>query len=359
MGFGVFTVHLHFAYEADMAAASIPDKGDADPALTGFLLSSGLCRAGEAIMVEPLTGGVASDIVRVRSASRDFVVKRALARLKVARDWTAPVSRNESEVDYMREAALLVPGAVPDILAHDAGFGGFAMNWLAPELYPVWKSELRDGRVDPDFAGRLGAIMATIHAGTAGRADIAARFANDGVFHALRLEPYLEATADAHPHLRDALFALSTETLANRKALVHGDISPKNVLCGPDGPVILDAECAWYGDPAFDLAFGLNHLLLKCLWNRPRRPDYLASFDRLLAAYRDRVTWEDAGLIEARAARLLPALLLARVDGKSPVEYLDDAGRGLIRGFAPQFILTPVSVLSTIRSAWNSELSHD
>ncbi len=61
---------------------------------------------------------------------------------------------------------------------------------------------------------------------------------------------------------------LSAGTLAAKIALVHGDVSPKKVPAGPRGPVFLDAECAWYGDPAFDLAFCLNHLLLKCLWNR-------------------------------------------------------------------------------------------
>src|SRR5258706_15623986 len=104
--------------------------------------------------------------------------------------------------------------------------------------------------------------------------------------------------------------------------LVHGDISPKNILIGPAGPVFLEAECAWYGDPAFDLAFCLNHLMLKCLWTPRSASDFLDCFDAMYAAYSAGVTWEPPAILEARAAALLPALFLARVDGKSPVEYL-------------------------------------
>ena len=114
----------------------------------------------------------------------------------------------------------------------------------------------------------------------------------------------------------------SRTTQANKRALVHGDVSPKNILRGPDGPVFLDAECAWWGDPAFDLAFCLNHLLLKCLWTPSAAAGFLACFDALGAAYLARVAWEPPHALEARAARLLPGLFLARVDGKSPVEYI-------------------------------------
>ena len=104
--------------------------------------------------------------------------------------------------------------------------------------------------------------------------------------------------------------------------------SARRTSCvGPDGPVFLDAECAWWGDPAFDLAFCLNHLLLKCLWMSARPGGLLACFDAMAKTYLRGVTWEDAGALGVRAAGLLPGLLLARVDGKSPVEYIDRRGR--------------------------------
>jgi aminoglycoside phosphotransferase (APT) family kinase protein len=129
---------------------------------------------------------------------------------------------------------------------------------------------------------------------------------------------------------------------------VHGDVSPKNILVGPRGPVFLDAECAWYGDPAFDLAFCLNHLLLKCLWVPRARAAFLECFDALSSTYLKSVSFEN---IEQRAASLLPALLLARVDGKSPVEYLRTPDKEYVRTIARE-LLPSASTLREVREAW-------
>jgi hypothetical protein len=121
--------------------------------------------------------------------------------------------------------------------------------------------------------------------------------------------------------------------------------------------VFLDAECAWYGDPAFDLAFCLNHMLLKCLWTPRAAAGFLASFDALAESYLSRVAWEPRAEIEARAARLLPGLFLARVDGKSPVEYLTDtADKGRVRRVARPMIANAPRTLAAIRAAWAKEI---
>src|SRR5262249_2849352 len=157
--------------------------------------------------------------------------------------------------------------------------------FLDPSRYRLWKEELRQGRVEAAIAPAVGARLARIHAGTAKDPTIPARFPTDAIFHAIRLEPYLEAAARVHARLPPPLHALVRTTATSKRALVHGDVSPKNILVGPQGPVFLDAECAWHGDPAFDLAFCLNHLLLKCLWVPPARDRFLAAFDALLEAY--------------------------------------------------------------------------
>jgi tRNA A-37 threonylcarbamoyl transferase component Bud32 len=220
-----------------------------------------------------------------------------LPKLKVAADWRAPIERNRYEVAWIETAGRIVPDAVPRILGQDSASGLFAMAYLDPAHYPVWKEQLRDGHVDAAFAAEVGRRIAAIHSATAGDAAVASHFATDSIFHWIRLEPYIEATAAKHPELRDCLMALSRQTLATKKALVHGDVSPKNILAGLRGPVFLDAECAWYGDPAFDLAFCLNHLLLKCIWNRAVMPALLSAFDTLAAAYLAGVDWEPAAEI--------------------------------------------------------------
>lgn len=311
-----------------------------------------------AVTGERLTGGVSSDIWRIDLPAGPVCVKRALAKLRVAADWRAPVERNRFEAAWMVRANQAVPGAAPQLLGQDARTGALAMQYLSPRDHPLWKTALRAGRADPLFAAAVATRLAGIHAATAADPTVAAAFPTDAIFFEIRLEPYLRATARVHPDLASPLEALIAATQANRCALVHGDISPKNILLGTGGPVFLDAECAWWGDPAFDLAFCLNHLLLKCLWTPAATRGFLACFDALAAAYIGRIVWEPPHALEARAAHLLPGLFLARVDGKSPVEYIiREADKDRVRRTARALLMHPPDRLSAIRQAWSRELA--
>ena len=317
----------------------------------------GLLGRAEEARFERLTGGVSSDIWKVEAREGAFCVKRALPKLRVEQDWRAPVSRNAYEVAWMEVANRAAPGSTPRLLGHDPEAGLFAMTYLEPAAHPLWKALLRDGVAETAHAEAVATRLVAIHAATANDAAVAARFPTDEIFHAIRLEPYLEATARAHPDLAEPLYALVRRTAATRRTLVHGDVSPKNILIGPTGPIFLDAECAWYGDPAFDLAFCLNHLLLKCLWTPRAIPGFLACFDALAARYLAGVAWEPPAEMEARTAALLPGLFLARVDGKSPVEYLTDRrDKDRVRQVARALIGRPPARLSEVRQAWREEL---
>ena len=317
-----------------------------------FLRRAGLAAQDERPQACALAGGVSSDIWRVDLQSGPICVKRALARLRVAQVWEAPIERNIFERRWMETASRAVGGIAPRILAHDDS-GVFAMEYLDGATYPLWKAELRARRTDPEFASQVGERLARVHAATAGKPEVARQFATDAGFYAIRLEPYLVATARVHEDLASVLHALVERTAQTRLALVHGDVSPKNILVGPAGPVFLDAECAWYGDPAFDLAFCLNHLLLKRAWVPEAQADYLDCFDALARAYLAGVNWESADALEARAASLLPGLLLARVDGKSPVEYLQhEAQKARVRQVARGLLGSPAQHLSAIRERW-------
>lgn len=332
--------------------------GEGTEPITAALKRAGLLPEIGAAEFTPLTGGVASDIWLVEGGARPFVVKRALAKLRVAADWRAPVSRNASEAFWLVEAARAVPGAAPRVLLHDALVGFIAMEYLDPSLHPVWKQQLAAGNVSVDFAAQVGERLARIHAATSGRLELAKNINDDALFRAIRLEPYLEYTARRRPEAAEALLALAKRTLALHVAAVHGDVSPKNILAGPNGPVFLDAECAWYGDPAFDVAFCLNHLLLKCVWRPSARAEFLLAFAALAKAYLARVNWEAPDRFEARAATLLPGLMLARIDGKSPVEYIvDESDKAQVRRFALAALGEPRERLTEVVQAWAQDLS--
>ena len=322
--------------------------------LTRSLRKMGLAAPDEEPDYVPLGGGVSSDIWRADLRGGAVCVKRALPKLRVQMDWSAPIERNQYEVAWFRVAAGIVPDAVPKVLGADVEQRLFVMEYLPPESYRLWRTELHAGRADRAIAAEVGRLLARIHAATAGRADMAAMFPTDQIFHAIRLEPYFEATARKHPDLAERLGQLVTTTAATKRALVHGDVSPKNILIGPAGPLFLDAECAWYGDPAFDLAFCLNHLLLKCLWTPESAPDFLDCFDSMCQGYAPPAD------LEGRAAALLPALFLARVDGKSPVDYItEDVDKERVRRVGRFLIQNPSTRLDVIRRTWSAELGLD
>ncbi len=299
-----------------------------------------------------LGGGVSSEVWRVDLPSGPVCVKRALPRLNVAAHWEAPVERSRYEVAWLDVANAIVPGIGPDVMAFEDG-GAVVLTYLDPDAYPVWKDQLRDGHADPRVARAVGWRLGRVHAATAARPELRARFDNADVFAVMRLEPYLDAVARLHPDLASPLSALRASFATHAVALVHGDASPKNILAGPDGPVFLDSECATWGDPAFDIGFCASHLLLKCHWNPGATAELVACFDTLLDGHRAAY---GAGL-DDRIARWIAACLLARVDGLSPVEYLDEAARERTRAVA-RHLVTVGAGLTEVRAEWTSSLAN-
>ncbi|MDB5873474.1 MAG: hypothetical protein JWQ07_2916 [Ramlibacter sp.] len=321
-----------------------------------IFVSLGLAQADEEVKGIALAGGVSSGIYRVALRSGSYCLKQALPKLKVAKEWNVPVERVFAEIDWLKTVARIVPGHVPRVLGQDDASKSFVMEFLGPE-YRNWKSGLLAGQIDAAVARDVGDMLGRVHAATADDAEIAARFTTDTNFYAIRLEPYLVETARVHPALADRLLAAVQRTATTRRVLVHGDVSPKNILVGPNGPVLLDAECAWFGDPAFDAAFCLNHFLLKAAHMPQRNLDLMACYRAFTQAYLAHVTWEPVTVLEARVAALLPGLALARIDGKSPVEYLGAAQRKAVRSAAIGLLQDAPTTLGEIAVRWTEEFA--
>jgi len=327
-----------------------------DPAaVRRIFVSLGLIQEHEELRALPLAGGVSSGIYQIDLRSGSYCVKQALPRLKVAKDWRVPVERVFSEIDYLRTVSAIAPGRVPQVIGRDDTTKSFVMELFGPE-FRNWKPHLLAGHVDPQVATQVGDLLGRIHSATADRADIAARFATDDTFYAIRLEPYLVESSRVHTELSELLLRLVIRTAQTRRVLVHGDVSPKNILVGPDGPVLIDAECAWFGDPAFDVAFCLNHFFLKAAHMPQHLEVLMRCVSMMTSAYHEHVDWEPNSQLEARVASLLPGLALARIDGKSPVEYLDVRARDAVRALAITLLRQPPTTVEEIMTAWGQEL---
>ena len=300
----------------------------------------------------PLSGGVSCEICLVEDGAERFVVKRALAKLKVKADWFADVTRNRYEWQFIRYVAQFLPEAVP-ALRHCSESGNyFAMEYLGCE-FQNWKQLLLSGHADPERAAQAGHLLAQIHRHSAGDPKARELFDTTPNFFQLRIEPYLLATGAKHPELQPLFEAEAKRLEATRECLVHGDFSPKNILLSADRLVLLDCEVAWYGDPAFDLAFMLNHFLLKGLLLSPRDADLRSMVDRFWSSYQAaRPTPE----LDARVSRLLLMLLLARVDGKSPVEYLEARHQDFVRRYVREQLPAQPTTVAAVADSWFGRL---
>lgn len=296
----------------------------------------------------PLAGGVASDIAFVRFRNRAVCVKFALERLRVEQDWRAPVHRGRAEYAWLTVAQGVRPGIVPALHGWSDTQCGFAMEYVAGAGIYLWKAALLAEEPDRSEAAQVADALGEIHAASTARGFDAAPFRNAQDFEALRLDPYLRHTARKHPDLSGPLIAMADVLGRHDRVLVHGDVSPKNILFRDYRPVLLDAECATMGDGVFDVAFCMNHLVLKAIHLPGSRARLVRAIRVFWAAYRPHLTWDDPAAFEARVARLLPMLMLARVDGKSPVEYLTPAGQAQVRALARALISRPVTQVGAV-----------
>jgi len=193
-----------------------------------------------------------------------------------------------------------------------------------PEEHENWKSVLLSGRIVPDHFEQFGLLLGAVHhRSSESGPECRSVFADTTYFENLRLEPYYLYTAQKTSEAAAFLNALARETLQHKDSLVHGDFSPKNTLIYRNKLILLDFEVVHFGDPAFDVGFALTHFLGKA-HHLPQVRGRLASSAALFwQVYFDEVrnmSW--AGDLEPRVVRHTLGCLLARVAGKSPLEYL-------------------------------------
>jgi len=284
---------------------------------------------GEQPRIAILQGGVSNRTVWVeRESGEAWVMKQALAKLRVPVDWFSSLERIHREALGLEWLARLAPpGSITPLLFEDREHHLLAMQ-AVPQPHENWKTMLLAGRICADHVGQFAALLATIHREAYARAGLAEVFFDRSFFESLRLEPYYGYSAQQTPAAAPFLDSLIHETLALRITLVHGDYSPKNILVHEGRLVLLDHEVIHFGDPAFDLGFSLTHFLSKAHHLPALRPAFASAareYWRVYCAALGAPSW--AADLEPRAVRHTLACLLARAVGRSPLEYLDPAER--------------------------------
>lgn len=291
----------------DLSVASVADH----------LRERGLIGSGP-VDVAALGGGVSCIVVAVRGDDGAFVVKQARPKLDVADDWPAKRERTLTEAAALAFAGDVAGGAVPAVLDIDEQRCILVIEH-APIGWRDWKADLLEGRVDPVTAHRVGVVLGAWHEASSDP-EVGARFDDPEAFEQLRVDPYLRTVMVRVPALAEPISGYVERMLSTRRCLVHGDLSPKNVLVESSGAGlwVIDWEVAHLGDPAFDIAFVLNHLMLKSI-HRPVAFDrYRDAATELLRGYTSTSTIPDVAYVIGMTG----CLMVARVHGKSPAEYL-------------------------------------
>jgi aminoglycoside phosphotransferase (APT) family kinase protein len=304
--------------------------------VAGYLASRGLLRPGVPSTVATLGGGVSNAVFAIHSPGKDLVLKQALPRLRVADLWEADPARALREGLALRTLHALTPASVPDCLDMDEDRYVIVMP-RAPTGWADWKSQLLAGHADAGTAAHLGRLLATWHQAT--RTGVAGLLRDRTGFDQLRVDPYYRTVMARRPDLAAAVEEHLDRLLATQVCLVHGDFSPKNVMLGVDGLWVIDLEVAHYGDPAFDLAFLLSHLMLKSIRRPVDTSPYGACATAFAATYTG-LTGEACPPWEHVIGNV-GCLLLARVVGKSPVEYLDEMQQAVACAIGEELILKP------------------
>src|SRR5215208_8511495 len=300
-------------------------------ALLAYLRSSGHIRFDEEPAICVLAGGVSNRTVLVErpEVGEAWVVKQALPKLRVAVDWFSDPERIHREALGLRWLSELAPpGTITPLVFEDRDNHLLAME-AVPKPHENWKTMLLGGRLEKDHVEQFGRLLGTVHRGGCERREESeSAFGDRSFFESLRLEPYYGYSTEQVPDAADFLRALVEETRTRRDTLVHGDYSPKNVLVREGRLVLLDHEVIHFGEPAFDLGFSLTHFLSKAHHLPDIREDFADVARFYWATYREVV--EDlpwAADIEQRAVCHTLGCLLARVAGRSPLEYLDESER--------------------------------
>jgi 5-methylthioribose kinase len=307
-----------------------------------YLRCRGYVEPLEVIDAHELGGGVSNKVLFVsRSCGDDFILKQGRDQLNVAEPWFCSVERIRREVDVLLICDRLTNAVnfssplrveTPKLLFDDRENYLYAMT-AAPRDCVTWKSELLAGHARTDVAESCGALLGHLHSSTWHDANLAERLHDRQFFNDLRLDPFYRQVARVHSDLKPAVEQLIDSTWKERRCLVHGDFSPKNLLVGDQRLMLIDFEVGHYGDPAFDLGFFLSHLMLKAFYHAPRNQPYFDLIDSFWKSYltemSEKVSAGEIDRLTQRAIVNFAGCALARLDGKSKVDYLslDDQRR--------------------------------
>ena len=274
------------------------------------------------INVEPLKGGVSCEIYKVDTATNSYCIKKALKKLRVEKDWYADPIRSYYEYLWLKKTKKILPNSIPEVISYNRIKNYLIIEYLNMSKYSNLKEDLLKGKVDLNNLNKLTKKLLYIHKNLKSHYNKKIFQSHNFNFIKLRINPYLLELNKTYPELKKYINETVKLLRNNQHTVIHADFTPKNILVSKNKQIILDAETANYGDPSFDIVSLINHLIIKLLFVNKNKKNFVLALKKIFNIYHSNVTWEEKQDIIKRSKTLLPLMILARVDGKSPVEYI-------------------------------------
>ncbi len=244
-----------------------------------------------------------------------------------------------------RRAALelmaeLAPASVPALIDLDRERFVLVME-EAPAGWRPWKALLLDGVADPVVAQRLGELLRLLHTSTA---DV--DLGSAASFEAQRVDPYLRTVQRRHPDARERDRRL-------RRAAAHDETSASSTATTRrrTSSSATTAPQRAVGDRLGDRPPGRSRVRRRVPPQPPAAEDdppagLAQCYEACGAAFLDAYGQDlDLGYVLG----LVGCLMLARVDGKSPAEYLTGRERGTALAASLSLLAEPPN---SLREAW-------
>jgi len=275
------------------------------------------------IQYKKLTGGVSSEVYHVKTYKNNYCIKRSLKRLLVKKKWIANTNRIKFEYLWLKHCQNILKRNIPNTYEFNNKKKYIVMEYLKTSQYKTLKQLYFNKIININTIRSISKHLYKIHSNSSNYKTKKTFEGNYKNFYDLRLDPYFNEVGRVYPKYKGYIKKINENYIKHSNTLVHGDFSPKNILVGKNKIIYLDAECCNFGDPVFDLVFFTNHLLIKSIFFKDKSQEFIKLYISFYKEYLSNLSTKNFNSYIDRIIKMTPIMLLSRVDGKSPVEYIN------------------------------------
>ena len=274
------------------------------------------------VQYKKLAGGVSSEVYHVRTNKNNYCIKRSLKRLLVKKKWIANTNRIKFEYLWLKHCQNILKRNIPNTYEFNDKKKYIVMEYLKTSQYKTLKQLFFKRIININTIKLISKHLYKIHSKSSNYRTKKTFEGNYKNFYDLRLDPYFNEVGRVYPKYKEYIKKINENYIKNSSTLVHGDFSPKNILVDKNKIIYLDAECCNFGDPVFDLVFFTNHLLIKSIFLRDKSQEFIKLYLSFYKEYLSNLSTKNFNSYIDRIIKMTPIMLLSRIDGKSPVEYI-------------------------------------